>query len=106
MGRAERQILKPAGLSVLEATLDSHKVGDRWTCVQPLGPLLARYPVARAASRAPEGTSGSSSSSESLSGCQLHLHPPGALGGTVAYKHREACLGPAYLRAPSRDLPV
>lgn len=54
VGRAEGQILKPTGLSVLEAVLDSHKVGDKWTCVQPLGPPLALYLVVRAASRTPE----------------------------------------------------
>lgn len=66
VGKAEGQILEPTRLSVLEAILDSHKVGDR--CVQPLGPPLALYLV-RAASRAPEGASG----------CELHLHPSVAL---------------------------
>lgn len=59
VGRAEKQTRELTGLSVLEATLDSHAVGDRWTCVQPLGPLLALYLVVRADHRAPEEASGS-----------------------------------------------
>lgn len=43
VGRAEAQILEPTGLSVLEATLDSHKVGGQMDCVQPLAPPLALY---------------------------------------------------------------
>lgn len=70
VGRAEGQILEPIGLSVLEAILDSHKLGDRWTCVQPLGPPLGLYLVVRAASRAPK---------VGASGCELHLRPSVAL---------------------------
>lgn len=47
-GRAEGQILKPTGPTVL-AVLDGHKVGDRWTCVQPLEPPLVLDLVIRAA---------------------------------------------------------
>lgn len=68
VGKAEGQIQEPTRLSVLEAILDSHKVGNRWTCAQPLGPPLVLYLV-RAVSRAPEGASG----------CELHLHPSVAL---------------------------
>lgn len=91
VGKAEGQILEPTRLSVLEAILDSRKVGDRWTCVQPLGPPLALCLV-RAASRAPE----------EASGCELHLHPLVTLRELVAYRRREAWLGPAYLRAPQQ----